>query len=443
MLKGILRGAISFAVGVVIAVLLLVVSYAIIPNEKIQERLAVDWPSLSDNWGVQPYPHVPNGATDQITDYHMLAIAAYDGYGDPVSAAMQNSFEVDKEGILQINHLKATLHLAEIDHTASYTRYWHGYLVPLKLELFLMGYYSILFYNAGLMLGLVVAVAIMLYKRGMGRLIPILLLAIMLSGPVNITMTMEHYACPYVMLVSLILVLALGKRLDPIIGTFFLGIGMVVNYLDFLTFPIVTLTIPLLVYALLPHDDEYRPTIQRICLACACWAVGYGGMWVAKWAVGSILLHQNLFTDALSQAAVRSSSNIGHLMNEPQGNLSYLDVVKANMSNLVGTYPAMACVALAILWAIITTLYRRRSLHDDYARLRTAVPAILAGIALPFFWAAALKNHTYMHAYFTFRTFTPCIVSTLCLLVPSVAAPEEFDSKPENARHFPQHQEKD
>ena len=415
MAKGLLRGTITFVISVVLGVALLAASYALVPTSKIQERLAIDWPALEQNWGFQTYPYVPNGATDSATDYHMLAIAAFDEYQDPLRAAMEAPFNVDKEDIQQINHLKASLHLAEVDHTATYTRYWHGYLVPLKLELFFMGYYSVLFYNGAALLALVVAVALLLHKRGLGLLTVPLLLAMVLSGPLNVSLTMELYGCAYLTLITLALVLVLGERIDPVAGTFFLGVGIVVNYVDFLTYPIVTLGIPLMVYALMPHSSRYRFTIRRTLMVCACWAIGYAGMWVAKWAVGSLILGQNLFEDALSQATVRMSSSADHIITEASKHISYLDVLGAEWGRMLGTYPAMACAALVVIGLAVLTFLRRETVRQNAARIRPAILPLAICTIMPFVWAFALKNHSYMHSYFTFRMFAPTVAAPLCL----------------------------
>lgn len=88
-------------------------------------------------------------------------------------------------------------------------------------------------------------------------------------------------------------------------GYFFLLMGMLTCYLDFLTYPLVTLFIPLLL-ALYLHAQD-RAAMCFAVTACVMWCVGYLGFWVMKWAVGSLLVQENLIYNAYTHASYQMS----------------------------------------------------------------------------------------------------------------------------------------
>lgn len=74
----------------------------------------------------------------------------------------------------------------------------------------------------------------------------------------------------------------------------FLIIGMLTSFFDFLTYPLFTLGMPLILISVLGTFSS----VQKLCdivKNSIFWGIGYGGMWCGKWMVGSILTGDNLF----------------------------------------------------------------------------------------------------------------------------------------------------
>ena len=103
---------------------------------------------------------------------------------------------------------------------------------------------------------------------------------------------------------------------------------MATGYFDFLTYPITALGLPLTMYLLLENDNKGKA--KKVIIYSIVWGTGYIGMWTAKWAIGSLILQENVFKSAISQAVVRTSHIMGH------GSLSgdkidYFSTVKGNL----------------------------------------------------------------------------------------------------------------
>ena len=72
-------------------------------------------------------------------------------------------------------------------------------------------------------------------------------------------------------------------------------IGIVVSYFDFLTYPLVTLGVPLCLLLILQADKiTYLQKIKNIISLSIAWVIGYLGMWAMKWMIGSIATHKNI-----------------------------------------------------------------------------------------------------------------------------------------------------
>ena len=96
-------------------------------------------------------------------------------------------------------------------------------------------------------------------------------------------------------------------------GEMFLIIGMVTQYLDFLTAPLVTLGLPLCAVLLINAKELGKDSIIKnwavLIHSCITWAVGWAAGWAAKWIVGTAILRRNIIEDALNQASFRVSGN--------------------------------------------------------------------------------------------------------------------------------------
>ena len=68
---------------------------------------------------------------------------------------------------------------------------------------------------------------------------------------------------------------------------FFLIVGILTSYFDFLTYPVVTLGIPLCCYFLLESDRLWN-NIKRLTGFSVSWAIGYAGMCAAKWVIADL-----------------------------------------------------------------------------------------------------------------------------------------------------------
>lgn len=419
---------------VTIGTLLLVLVWNL-PNGPVREHIQSSFSNIEARWGLEYFPDRENAVMDLRTDCRMLTIAAYDDATSSLDQAMgAYSLKSDGLGMEQLNLLRATLEKPEDAALDEYPRYWHGYLVPLRFELLFTDYYSILLYNGILIELLVTLLVYVLVHKRETALLPPLVVTLLLASPVTLAMSMQYYAVTFVTLIALIAFVWFKDRLSGFWGVAFFSLGMIVNYLDFLTFPLLALGPSLLLFlSLLDDRKSWQEQLACALVASSLWLVGYGLMWVSKWLLASVILHKNVVVDAAQQMAVRTSHETVHGY-ESLGtgvHITYADVLSENARRIGGTLFNKLLLAAYPVFFIVWLVGKKGAAQVSGFPVRK-VPAILSVALLPFVWSLLMSNHTYTHASFVFRIF---LVSVLAALyVPSYIVANTTEKRGNHAR---------
>lgn len=292
-----------------------------------------------------------------------------------------------------------------------YPRYWHGYTVVLKPLLAVMSYQSIRFVSAIALLLLLAAAFQSVYRLFGGAYAAMLAPALAVMNVNVVPMSLQYSASFYVMLIALIL---LRRIIDHPVPAFLI-IGAVINFLDFLTFPLVTLAFPL-AFTLLAQgrdgDARVRGLLPRLLLAVRCaaaWGVAYASTWAVKWVLSTLVTRQNIVSNALEATVIRSGSSDN---GEKVGRLATVALnYRIGFWQQHGLLMILAlCAAMAVL--AIRGIAMRHNLSS--LRDRLADSALLACVAvLPVAWYMVLTNHSYVHA--TFLAYRDVGITVLCI----------------------------
>lgn len=290
-----------------------------------------------------------------------------------------------------------------------YARYWHGYLVLQKPFFMVTDYLGFRDLNMILQPILLLMAAFVIWRCLSPRyLLPFGASALFLRLDA-VAFSLTFSSVFYITTISVLLIALCHKRLrigDRYLYVFLL-IGIVTNYLDLLTYPLVTLGVPLCLWVCLERERTCMDKLQKIVAFGICWSVGYAGMWVGKWIVASLVLHQNILADAWSQAALRSSASLG----DPASSFSRIAVVVINF--WVGfegiVWPA---VAGTILVCGIGLVQVKGSLKSF---ILGAIPFWAIGV-MPVLWYMVMGNHSYVHTWFTYRALAVSVCAELSIL---------------------------
>ena len=342
--------------------------------------------------------------TAAYTGYHTLAEKAFGGYCTEVhpqpGQSVWDAFSTYTPGVPDMNG------------DVLYTRYWHGYTLPLRLLLCVMNLSNIQMTLYYVQLALMAVCLMLMARRKLGRLIPGFFTAYFLLCPMALGVCLQYATASVPMLAACCLLLLADETIDRLIGmpAFFALVGLVTNYLDLLTFPLVTLGFPLvLLLALrLRAGDSFSRLFSAAFFCCAGWGVGVAGMWVCKWLLSALVFGWGQLGSIVSQIFLRVSTESGG------ESFSRIAVLRNNLNVVTGKAAyllLLGLTGLAVLAPAGIQLIRTHRLHIDVRALILLMPLLVSLL-----WYIVMANHSLDHTYYTYRGLSVAVLSGYALL---------------------------
>ena len=328
---------------------------------------------------------------DNYTDALMLNLAISADENHPVQSAMDNPIYIAPEGIAAAGEQVAKNNLQGMC-VYNYGRYWQGHQVLLRPILIFMNYVGIRILNY-ILFTILIIWCYLLMCQNISRSVALLFIVSLtfINFPM-VPCSMQFSTCFYILLLSMIALLTipiLTISLHNTICTFFV-IGGITAYFDFLTTPQLTLGFPLIVYMLLKRENKNKIVI----LLSFFWMLGYGGIWISKWLVGSLFTGRNFFIDALKAVQFRSFGEYG------TGNLS---------SNYIYVF------GLFLIFVILTLIFLYRKAGKGLGSYKSYVYLLLIALIVPV-WFYIIRNHSIEHLWFTWRALLLTFYSGLLFI---------------------------
>ena len=409
-LKRLLMLLVTLGISVILGYILLVLVYCIPINrmeENIRESAAI---FVEEGMYPQKLNNNIDSRLDNWTDSMMLLTAVKENDGAPYISAALNSrnFISGKnpcESLIQIYAAKNIENLGSV----KYGRYWNGYLLLLKPLLLLFDYGEIRYINMFVQVMLFALVAALLGKRKRGIYILPLILFWLFLNPISTMLSIQFSIIVLIVFVQMIVLLIFEDKFCEksflLVMNFFM-LGCVVNYFDLLTYPLVALGVPLAYWlnaCVLKKGEKVIRIIGYVTKYCIAWACGYGSMWMSKWLLGSFITGENILSEAINQAAVRTGNTAAQdefVFTELMGRLFYA-------SNKLVILIAAACMVASVLYGI-------------KKKVKISVNSIIVCVvigAMPFVWYAVLSNHSWIHFWFAYRELAIFINALLMMVV--------------------------
>lgn len=403
------RGILLGIGGVVIGFLLILLVYCI-PLGPIRENVT----RSADEWHSEgPWPMMLNGYSssilDNFTDSIMLSIAVFDNGSSALQQSMQNDFAMESIESLPFDSLYAYLHGSEC-YGESYSRYWHGYLVFLKPLLTLFTYSDLRILNA-FALCLLICYVLYLFQRNLSAKNSfVFLISILFLMPLTLFLCLDMANMLYITLIALIILFKkrtiLFRYENAVL--FFMLVGMLTSYMDFLTYPMVSLGIPLITYiALLLQERRAVLRVKECLFPMLFWTLGYLGMWGSKWLISSLITGENVILVALRTVKKRSD-----LYADDSIIMDRLQAIGNNISILFQGAFGWIISALLIIF-LVTFICNLRKRKLNWALLFSLVLVAI----IPFGWYFVTSEHCSQHAWFTYRNLIIPLyaLGTLCI----------------------------
>ena len=298
-----------------------------------------------------------------------------------------------------------------------YPRYWHGYQVLLRpltvvfqvQELRYLGmltFHLLFFWSAWLMAKETKPLYAMFY-----------VLTVASGYVVFLPVCFQFLTTFLVLFVSLIVLLSRYDNNKPLPAVkwmlYFFVVGMVENFFDFLTYPILTLGIPLVLLLWLRVRDEqadFRSNFWFMFKASLSWFFGYAMTWISKWLLSAAILGVRYFWRTMSVVQYRLEGS----EEEPLDRIGTIQRnLKAWLNVQDGGVISWSKIALLILIvAVVLIIWRKLK---DWKAVGAYLP-ILFVAAYPYIWYLVMSNHSQIHYWYTYRAQLVALFAGLVFL---------------------------
>ena len=298
-----------------------------------------------------------------------------------------------------------------------YPRYWHGYQVLLRpltvvfqvQELRYLGmltFHLLFFWSAWLMAKKTKPLYAMFY-----------VLTVASGYVVFLPVCFQFLTTFLVLFVSLIVLLRRYDKNKPLPAVkwmlYFFVVGMVENFFDFLTYPILTLGIPLVLLLWLRVRDEqadFRGNFWFMFKASLSWFFGYALTWISKWLLSAAILGVRYFWRTMSVVQYRLEGS----EEEPLDRIGTIQRnLKAWLNVQDGGVISWSKIALVILIvAVVLIIWRKLK---DWKTVGAYLP-ILFVAAYPYIWYLVMSNHSQIHYWYTYRAQLAALFAGLVFL---------------------------
>lgn len=427
----IIKGSLKYmAVFLLTAVLLtgLLTGSAFIPRAAIKKNVQVSAEFLCEGelFG-EAVPGVAGSKIDRYADSILLAIAYQYDEKAPLTSVMWSSYYYTKYQNENENLLEAVT--KDLEANQQYLRYWHGSNAFLRPLLLIFSVQQIYVLNSVLLAALTVWLFLLLIKRK--AWIPTLgiLIGLVLTSSWFVPLSLE-YTWTYMLMLSMSIIslrLAFSSKWEQL-GYCFLIVGMLTNYMDFLTTETLTLSIPLLLVAWVEINQsednlfswetvayrengkkQFAQVVKNTGKWMFAWGFGYIGMWLMKWGIASLVLQQNVMSYVTEHIAERAAGDVG------LSSWQYItDTIWRNVKCLFpfeyGEIGNLGGMIFLVAVFYVGYVYHKKQICKKIILFYGAIGM------LPFVRYLVLRNHSYLHYFFTYRAQLATILAIALIL---------------------------
>ena len=413
-MKHFLKTALFLACGIVGGYILLVLAFCL-PLGQIHNNVAKSASSFNGEYKILIGDNITT-KTDDFTDALMLLTATNREDRNPLTGSIFAYHATYKDAFPH----EVIIDLDNPENTSSqYSRYWHGYLVFLKPLLFFFTYDEIQIIISILTICLIVSVIYAMQKKELDKYILPYIFTIALMFPIAISISIQYISVFAIFNLSIIFILIFFDKIIETKNLFylFLLIGMATCYFDLLTYPIVTLGLPLTIWLIMFNKKKttnFLGNFKQICLGSLGWGIGYFGIWIGKWILGSAITRKNLFKSAIKAAASRTSTTTA---------IEEISRTAAIEGAFEEVFTNPICWILSIIAIIIIILLLMKKIKFNKQKAKSNLGMFIISL-IPLVWYIIFANHSTWHLFFTYRTLSIFIFAILCYVASILELPK-------------------
>lgn len=331
--------------------------------------------AFSGDYGI--YPDSP-AFLDNYTDELMIKLATINPNGNYLQAAMGDSC----------------------------ARYWCGFVSVIRPALLFLDYGEMRMLNILLQLLLLGVLVLLLHNR-LGKMWCFWVLSIYaFLTPYAMGMSFQYSVVFYIGILGTVALVKWEKfwsEKSRYIYLFF-TLGILTAYFDFLTYPLFTWALPMIVWIAMCKTDYVREHLKLIVSAGLCWCLGYGGMWSGKWLVASRVLHtaiRALLQDKIALHSIYEGTEY-----------TFAQTLMNNLGKWINVQVTVVLLAWTV-WFIVMFVKRKGRVH-----VGKCIPFTIIAMG-SFAWYFVMRYHTMVHASFTYRilctAFGAILAAYICM----------------------------
>lgn len=293
-----------------------------------------------------------------------------------------------------------------------YGRYWHGYVTVVRPLFYFIDYWDFNLLNGMAQIAVALLLALLVWKETEKMRYPMAVLSsYLLLMPVALAASLQFSPVFYVsFLGSIAVVLAkdyLCKR-DRLI-LFFLGMGIIVCYYDFLTYPLLAWAFPLCWYLVVSKDSTEGRRLFDVITTAISWTFGYVGMFLMKWIILYAVCGSEIYEEC------NTSGRAASLISALTGDLCVVKQTYTRFGTLFTNwrhYMYLGFIAILLAW-LLWAVYNK--FRFNWRVRRETIPFLLIMFASPA-WYYVFASHTAIHHFFTYRTYGASILAMMLFL---------------------------
>jgi hypothetical protein len=316
----------------------------------------------------------------------------------------------------------------------NYWRYWHGYQIVTRPILFIAGFPGLRWLAVGCF---TLSAAFFFFELIRLRSPAIFLSAIACLLLFPLYTKIFYIVHAFVWIIAFLAAgLAIAVSFRPRSPSFraycltALLVGMATAFFDFLTNPILTLSLPLvaILWSGRPGDAFAGARTWRFVVLAGVWAAGYFGCWAAKWVIVSALTGEDAVGQVLQTISTRLSGEI-----QKNGGMQATIVwsIQENLRRVHFAWILLPLLLVVGVWRTVIAASRQAASLDSILSAAFVV-------MLPFVWLAAARNHSIIHAAFVAPILFPsfALLASICLAPSTIFQPRSgwSDSQPNPAQ---------
>lgn len=348
---------------------------------------------------------------DNYTDMIILNVTTYNSSNSSIKRAFGNEYGilyVDKYGEKEVfwnqyENLKSSLSNNN-DDSIFYGRYWHGYQTIIRPLLTIFTYQQSLQFLTIIGYILIIISCILVYlKIGIKELIIYILSLISLN--IYAMGTCYQYFLTMILMIIFNIIILIKYKKDKDYSFYFYIFGSISAYLIYFSFPLITISFPLIILLLLKIKDgklnNYKENTITIFKSSLCYLIGFVLFYIIKWIFGTIVVGNNFIEDALLSVNQR----LGIVFS-----FKYLDVLKLNLLDFFKHKFNIVFLGVSLIFIIFKI--RKNFINN----LKIIFPFLLIGM-MPFVWMFICNNHSAVHYWMISRIFSITIFSLMIIVL--------------------------